>query len=666
MRVSAGQNVGIREGAVKIRLVSFMEYDPGCFDQDEKRVEPARNPHKAEPASISEQFSQALKWRRTLNTIATRWALTFFCLCIAGPVVAVESIRATVSSSLVPSPVEYAVIAPDGFLDMTDLPLVLNLHGGRGNRERLFDQAAIWESLWETGAIPPAVVVMPSVTERGFYMNFRDGSEKWEDFIVGPFIDHLREAYPVSTSAGRMFITGVSMGGMGALRIAFRQPTEFGAVAALEPGIEPIARFEDMQPKHRFWRSDALLQQAYGNPIDAAFWRHNNPASMVMDNPSKIRDSSLQIYIDAADEDQFWLYEGAQFLHQVLWDQRIPHEYHLVRGADHVGPSLGRRTAEAIRFLFRYHTPWAETGRMAMLDRTLDPLKARIEGRDHYNESPVPDHYAESVMIGFLSEDGQADLSLRLARFPGKDEAHVWLHAAFDDTAWSVVDDRFTLAGPGVTRVDDDTASFGAVRSSQSVSFHAVDRNDALTGYISANLLVADTRHPETGAGVIPAHLQLVFQARSGGLKSKNGRRELSGRLTGQVTIDGRTHRIDSAGKWHEQTGPREGFAPAFTYLAVQSDTGALLVIGHDVGAAGYAELETGLVPVTSFEIDPEGPAERAFSIGLRDGRSIEGVARVTQRWSVPVEGKRRPGSSVIVDSNLGTFRGSLNDWKPE
>lgn len=43
-RVFAGQDVGIREVSDKIWLVSFMEYDLGFFDEDERRVEPAVNP----------------------------------------------------------------------------------------------------------------------------------------------------------------------------------------------------------------------------------------------------------------------------------------------------------------------------------------------------------------------------------------------------------------------------------------------------------------------------------------------------------------------------------------------------------------------------------------------------------------------------------------------
>ena len=298
-----------------------------------------------------------------------------------------EQILSSVPSSLVPSPVEYAVIGPDGFKDMQNLPLVINLHGGGGSRKGLLDQADQWDALWKSGVIPPALVAMPSVTARGFYMNFKDGSERWEDFIMQDFLTHMRKTYPVTSDARRTFVTGISMGGMGALRLAFRHPDHFGAVAAMEPGIEPILQFDQMQPKHRFWRSDALLQKAFGKPVDTAFWAANNPATMAIQNAQSIRAAGLQIYLEAGDEDQFWLYEGAEFLHRTLFDQRIRHEYHLLRGADHVGPSLKPRLEAAIRFLFRYQSPWPETRRMKAVDRMLDPLKARIKGTDHYNEA---------------------------------------------------------------------------------------------------------------------------------------------------------------------------------------------------------------------------------------------------------------------------------------
>ena len=326
---------------------------------------------------------------------ATGWVvnrligIAALCVVTSSPATAFEHVLGELESSVVPSPVQYALIAPDGFRQSKDLPLVLNLHGGGGSRDNLQGQAQIWQRLWDSGALPAAVVVMPSVTARGFYMNFRDGSERWQDFIVGDLLEQLRIRYPVTSDPKRTFITGISMGGMGALRIAFRYPEMFGAVAALEPGIEPILSFEQMQPKHRFWRSDELLQRAFGKPVDEDFWAANNPATMAVAHADSIRSSGLQIYVEAGDEDEFWLYEGAEFLHQILWQQRIRHEYHLIRGAGHVGASMGERIEEAARFLFRSYNPWPVTPRTRAVNRLLDPLKARIDGVDHYHETPA-------------------------------------------------------------------------------------------------------------------------------------------------------------------------------------------------------------------------------------------------------------------------------------
>ncbi len=51
--VFAGQNVGIKEVADKIWLVSFMQYDLGFFDHETGRVECAQNPFDAKVLPMS-------------------------------------------------------------------------------------------------------------------------------------------------------------------------------------------------------------------------------------------------------------------------------------------------------------------------------------------------------------------------------------------------------------------------------------------------------------------------------------------------------------------------------------------------------------------------------------------------------------------------------------
>jgi S-formylglutathione hydrolase len=291
----------------------------------------------------------------------------------------------SVASTLVPSPVAYYALVPDGTAaDAKSLPLVLFLHGGGGSRDNLKSLAPRLVAAWQEGTLPPMVVVTPSVTERGFYLDTRDGRERWETFITGEFLAHLRQRFPVRADRRGTLLIGASMGGMGGLRLAFKHPDVFGGVAALEPGIEPVLRFEDVLPKHRFWRGDDLLERAYGKPIDTGHYAANNPATIATRHAAELRDAGLAIFLDAGDADMFWLYEGTEFLHQVLWQQRIRHEYRLYHGVDHVGASLAWRLHEGFAFLARSLTDPVPDPAVKAARARIDPLKRRLDEADHY------------------------------------------------------------------------------------------------------------------------------------------------------------------------------------------------------------------------------------------------------------------------------------------
>lgn len=134
-------------------------------------------------------------------------------------------------------------------------------------------------------------------------------------------------------------------------------------------------------------RPDEHFERAFGKPVDPDYWAVNNPASIVASPPDRLRDSGLQIYFEAGDEDQFWFYEGAEFLHQTLWNQKIKHEYHLVRGADHVGASARERTMEAYRFLARNLRRWLPVPMsedLAARMKEIERIKSQLDEKDHY------------------------------------------------------------------------------------------------------------------------------------------------------------------------------------------------------------------------------------------------------------------------------------------
>ena len=53
--VFAGQNVGIKKVDDKLWLVTFMQYDPGYFDETSCRLEPLRNPFGPKMLPMSQE-----------------------------------------------------------------------------------------------------------------------------------------------------------------------------------------------------------------------------------------------------------------------------------------------------------------------------------------------------------------------------------------------------------------------------------------------------------------------------------------------------------------------------------------------------------------------------------------------------------------------------------
>lgn len=257
-----------------------------------------------------------------------------------------------ISSTCAPDPVPWAAVLPTQYDGNTALPLCLFLHGGTGSHRDLIGLGSLFEAWFSSGALPPMVVATAGTGPLDYYLDFPDGSKRWETFLATEFLSQMRGRFAVGTDRASTLLAGMSMGGLGALKIAFADPELFHAVAVLEPTIEPSLDTATTTGRNRYFfypgNGPAILT---GPDRDPALVAANNPANRAIDNADAIRDSGLAIYIDAADHDTLNLMDGAEFLHRVLWDLDISHEYHLVRGADHVGASVVPRLSEAFGFL---------------------------------------------------------------------------------------------------------------------------------------------------------------------------------------------------------------------------------------------------------------------------------------------------------------------------
>lgn len=285
-------------------------------------------------------------------------------------------IKGQLNSGLVPSPVAYTAMLPLGYENAQDLPLLLALHGGDGIGGFAFIQATV-QAAWASGELAPCVVVIPN-SGRSFWLDWRDGTQKWETFMIKEFIPHLRTTFKVGKTASKTALIGHSMGGLGGLRLAFKYPDQFGGVAALESAIEPTFNYADIHVRNSFFRPPALMESFFGKPVDTAYWEANNPANILVARAAQIQASGLQIYLDVGDRDILNTFDGVEFLHRVMWDHGIDHEYRIVRGGDHWGRTVPPRFRDGMRFLTRqvFATQDEDSSQLANRERINQMKKA--------------------------------------------------------------------------------------------------------------------------------------------------------------------------------------------------------------------------------------------------------------------------------------------------
>ena len=280
-------------------------------------------------------------------------ALTAACLCSTAPLQSLEIIRESLQTKLVEAgAVEYAVLLPDSYdRNGSELPLLLMLHSASGNREQLARFQPQIQAMWAAKELPEMIVAVPSVATGSIYMDSYDGENRWESFIMTEFLPHLRDTFRASTARESTMVTGISMGGFGSLRLGFKYPETFGALAAMEPGAWPGLTWDAVPDRNKI-RTPGRIAALFGDPFDPERFQQENPASIVQDAPERLRDSA--IYIEVGDEDFLGNMEGVDFLHRLLWRHRLRHEFRLVRWADHTGSTIMERSHDRFRFLARF------------------------------------------------------------------------------------------------------------------------------------------------------------------------------------------------------------------------------------------------------------------------------------------------------------------------
>lgn len=134
-------------------------------------------------------------------------------------------------------------------------PVLYFLHGYAAPPGKQMGETfqAIMDRLIAAGSVQPMLIVLPNGLNKykgAFYANSIT-TGNWEDYIVRDVVQYVDENFRTLATVARRGIAGHSMGGYGALTLAFRHPDVFSSVYAMSPCCTDLVG--DLGPSNPAW-----------------------------------------------------------------------------------------------------------------------------------------------------------------------------------------------------------------------------------------------------------------------------------------------------------------------------------------------------------------------------------------------------------------------------
>lgn len=205
--------------------------------------------------------------------------------------------------------IKTVVILPESYQSSQNLPVVYLLHGYSGDYSNWVNNAPKIKELADEHSL---IIVCPDGGWGSWYWDSpTDESFRYETFVAKELVQWVDNNYKsIATREGRA-ITGLSMGGHGALYLAFKHQDVFGAAGSTAGGV-------DIRPFPKNWDMEKRLGTYASNP---KVWEEHTVINML----HLLTPKSLEIIIDCGTSDFFNRVNTE--LHQEMLLRNIEHTY---------------------------------------------------------------------------------------------------------------------------------------------------------------------------------------------------------------------------------------------------------------------------------------------------------------------------------------------------
>jgi S-formylglutathione hydrolase FrmB len=238
----------------------------------------------------------------------------FICVCVL-VAVSLFAKAATVDTAIIYSAsmhknVKCVIIMPERYqTDTTHLPVLYLLHGWSGKySDWVLNDADLLYEVDRNGFI----VVCPDGDYDSWYFNSPlDTAMKYETNVALEIPAYIDAHYRTIASRNARAITGLSMGGHGALYLAIKHKNIFGAAGSMSGGV-------DFRPFPDNWGIKKYLG-------DYNTHKENWDRNVVINLVDSLQNGELKIIFDCGVNDFF--IQVNRNLHQKLLDKKIDHDY---------------------------------------------------------------------------------------------------------------------------------------------------------------------------------------------------------------------------------------------------------------------------------------------------------------------------------------------------
>lgn len=237
------------------------------------------------------------------------YLFSLLAICGVADVYAAQVDTVAVDSRTMNKTIKTVVIMPENYAALDSLPVVYLLHGYSGNYADWVVKAPEIKDIADRYHF---MIVCPDGGFGSWYWDSPvDDSFQYETFVSRELVDWVDANYKTIRGRKGRAISGLSMGGHGALYLAMRHLDVYGAAGSTAGGV-------DIRPFPLNWD----MAKRLGSYAD---YPERWEAHTVINQLHRLTPDKLALVIDCGTSDFF--YGVNEQLHRKLLDRNIPHTY---------------------------------------------------------------------------------------------------------------------------------------------------------------------------------------------------------------------------------------------------------------------------------------------------------------------------------------------------